>query len=1182
MTTGFYQRFENVHRGSEESVVTRLGAYQPLLDTLHGIAPGSAALDLGCGRGEWLQLLQNVGFEPEGVDTDEDMRASCQSKGLTVHDKDALSFLKSAPDNHYAIVSAFHLVEHIRFTELTALLQEAYRAIVPGGILLLETPNPENPLIGACYFYMDPTHEKPLPPALLQFAADFSGFQPSCVWRVNEDKDLRSKAPSLTTVFKAASPDYAVIAQKPGDKAAAASFEPIFKEIRGITLEELATRYDNHHQETADQLERTIHAEVGHIAAQMHQLLTEQHTEMHALRQQNHSLAAQADADRQKLLQQESLLNAVRQLQAIHDDRLRTLAILTSIMRPLDKLLRHSRNYAGKLRQASRNRTFYQWQLVKLLKLLGLTKQAKAKAATLGLTLQGTPAVQAQTGQYSDAGEAIGALDIVQRSLIRTQSLAYRHPVSTDADRTYTVCIEGHFSGSYSLAAVNRALAMALIDEPGSSLTLVPREGEPTTQIHSAPEHQLERLRPLVKARPAKSDIAIYHHYPIIENPAPNQGVPILLFFWEESQVPEQTITQINQHYAGVLVTSWVVKKALIDSGCEKPITIISLPMEDSLTALPEPVSAPPYRFLHVSSCFPRKGADILLKAFSVLLAKHQDLELVIKTFPNPHNAIETQISELIPETLRSRIHVIMADYSDSDMDKLYRSAHAVVLPSRGEGLNLPAIEAVRYGLPVVTTGYGAHTDFLQGNGVRFVNYSFAPSGSHLQTPGSLWVNPEVEDLQDQCETILQQLRSGTTDTRDTQLAINNAFFSRQARQRLVDNLERFLHPFGAPAERPVILMTTWGEACGIAEYSRYLALELLNQGANVGVWAPRHLANPEHAPLADRLHCLECCWQPNSADLPDSLATADETIWIQYHPGFFSLDERLAHLIETATNAGKPRFITLHATLPLLQLPEKERHQSAKALNQFYRVVVHTPSDMNILKALGVVDNVSLLPQGVTTPSVSAAPSHGDDFVVGCFGFLFPHKGVMELIDAFADFRQTNTEASTARLLLLNSLHTNPASAEYEQQCRNRIRERGIEEVTEFCSEFLEEKDIASRLANCDLLILPYRETPESSSAAVRTAVACCPTVAVTPARIFNEVRNATLTLPGFDNKHITEVIQQTWNNNNREQLEQVHQARTEWLTEHNWSRVAQRHYKLIKAGTADTHWLKLKEAEK
>ncbi|WP_417500942.1 glycosyltransferase [Marinobacter sp.] len=1201
MTKGFYQSFENLHRGSEEEVASRLEAYQPLLDTLHEILPEAPVLDLGCGRGEWLSALEKTGFQPEGVDTDPDMLADCQSKNLIAHDSDALAFLRKAPDNHYGIVSAFHFVEHIPFDDLKSLIEEAYRALQPGGLLILETPNPENPIIGACYFYMDPTHVKPLPPGLLQFVADYSGFQPSCVWRLSEAKGLRNQAPSLDTVLKESSPDYAVIAQKPGHDEASTHLQPIFKEVKGITLSELARRYDNHHQETADHLERTIHAEVEHMGAKLTQDLVRLNTERQALseavakqqralqdalRSEFHSvLRGVTEEYKAKIAQQEALLLDTRKLQATHDEKIRSLAIFTRILVPISRLITGSNNRLTQARRASQNGIFYQWQLIKLLKLLGLTNLAKARAERIGLTLQGAP-IKASHPATSGVSEhsATGPLQHIQQALVRVLSYdkhtEHSHQTTTDHNAERTICIEGHFSGSYSLAAVNRALAMALLKNENTTLALIPREGSRSTQIHNAPANELERLRPLIQTPPVKADIAIYHHFPVIENPDAQQGTPILFFFWEESLVPEQTIAQINEHYSGVIVTSWVVKKALIDSGCNQPVAIVPLPMEDDLKTPPGPAHGTPYRFLHISSCFPRKGADVLLSAFRDLLEDHQDIELVIKTFPNPHNTIEEQINEQVPESLQSRVQLILEDYDDQSMDALYRSAHAVVLPSRGEGLNLPAIEAARYGLPVITTGYGAHTDFLTGKGVKFINYSFAPSQSHLQTPGSLWVNPDAKDLQTQCEAVLTELRSGTVTTEDTQQAIAKAFFSENARECLTSSLQKLAELAPDSKERSIILMSTWGEACGIAEYSRYLAQELLEQGASVGVWAPKHLANPSQAPLAKQLTSLECCWQPQSHDMPDALATADDTVWIQYHPGFFALDSQLEQSIETATLTGKLRFITLHATLPLLQLPVQSREQAANTLNKFYRVVVHTPSDMNVLKELGVTDNVALLPQGVAKPAAASNAEQSDSFTVACFGFLFPHKGVLELIDAFADFRQAHPEAANAKLLLLNSVHSSPASADYEQQCQQRIREKGIEAVTEFCSEFLPEETIAAKLASSNLLILPYRETPESSSAAVRTAVACCPTVAVTPARIFTEVRNATLTLPGFETLHIRQLIEQTWTGSNERDIEQVHKGRERWLAEHSWSIVASRHNRLIKAGTADARWLTQPEA--
>ncbi|NWO04419.1 MAG: methyltransferase domain-containing protein [Alteromonadaceae bacterium] len=1158
MSTGFYRSFEDLHRGSEEAIAKRLEVYQPVIQKLHDVFPSANALDLGCGRGEWLTTLQKTGFQAAGVDTDPDMHATCQSKSLNSYQQDALDFLQTAPDNHYALVSAFHFIEHIPFESLNKLTEQLFRVLKPGGVVLLETPNPENPVIGSCYFYMDPTHVKPLPPALLKFLAEYIGFSSATVWRLNEERGLRKQAPSLETVLKGTSPDYAVVGQKPGNEQAQAELAPLIEKDTGITLDELTNRYDNHHRETAEHLENKIHDEAEQLS-----LVAEK---LEKLEKEKLALAAE--------------LEHVRQLQQVHDEKIRSLAVFTRILQPLYRAGVRGHSRYLQIREASRTKVFYQWQLIKLLKLVGLNDLAAQKAKEAGLTLSGQPLNQhLDIFDQANHDAPTGPLAEIQHALVRDLAFA-NNTYQSKSDNKLRICIEGHFSGSYSLAGVNRALAMAFLKSGQAELTVVPRESERTAHIHTAPAHELAALRPLINTESATGEVALYHHFPIVENPDPAQGKPVLLFFWEETLIPQQTIQQINSGYAGVLAATWFVKKALIDSGCRIPVALVPMPLEDKLSTPPEPGKEPPYRFLHVSSCFPRKGADVLFKAFNQLLRKQLDAELVVKTFANPHNTTEQQLQAFVDEDLHPRVHLIIDDYSAEQMDELYRSAHAVVLPTRGEGLNLPAAEAIRYNLPLIITGYGAHTDFLTGDGVKFVNYRFAPSQSHVHAPGALWVNPDINDLERQCTAVLEQLRSGNVRMHDTRTLVTNTFYSDDARHKLIGSLRRLAHadPVSETCP-PVTIMTTWGEACGIAEYSRYLAQELMQLNTPVSVWAPKHLAAPSQAPLAGQLEKLDPCWQPQTGDLPlHSLAESPDTIWIQHHPGFFSLDHRLEKSIATATKTGYLRFITLHATLPLLQLLQQQKEQAAKTLNQFYRVIVHKPVDVNILKELGVTDNVTMLPQGIAQLPVSPHAKEAQDkpFTVGCFGFLFPHKGIAELVEAFSDFVKSNPSASDARLMLLNSIHpTSSASADYKEQCEQRIRELGLEQQTELHSDFLDEQTIADKLAHCDLLVLPYRETPESSSGAVRTALACCETVAVTPAQIFDEVRDATLAIPGFNKAAITQTIQSTWAGENAEQLADLHKARDAWIKQHEWPEAARKHQQLVQAAHTDTQWL-------
>jgi len=198
----------------------RLSVYLPFVEPLRQIYPRCTAIDLGCGRGEWLELLQKNGFEAHGVDLDDGMLAACTELGLTVTRQEAIGHLKSLDDNSQCIVSGFHFAEHILFADLRVLIAEALRVLKPGGLLILETPNPENLLVGACTFYMDPTHLRPLPPSLLRFLLEASGFEIVAVRRLHPDDDFVERAeregwpPGIVEILGAPR-DYAIVARRP-------------------------------------------------------------------------------------------------------------------------------------------------------------------------------------------------------------------------------------------------------------------------------------------------------------------------------------------------------------------------------------------------------------------------------------------------------------------------------------------------------------------------------------------------------------------------------------------------------------------------------------------------------------------------------------------------------------------------------------------------------------------------------------------------------------------------------------------------------------------------------------------------------------------------------------------------------------------------------------------------------
>ena len=269
MKDHFYRDFELLFRGDRSEIKERLRVYLPFVRPLLDLYPDAVALDVGCGRGEWLETLRDQGFKVLGVDLDEGMLEDCKTLHLEVRHEDALSVLRSMVDESASLVSAFHLVEHIAFDDLRSLVEQAHRVLKPGGLLIMETPNPENLTMAASRFYLDPTHTRPIPPGLLSFVPRYYGFSKSIVFRLQESAALRQDpSPALLDVLEGVSPDYAVIAQKSASEEVLDRFKPAFALDMGLTIETLTTRYDQTtREELVAQRERiqTLESRLNHV-----------------------------------------------------------------------------------------------------------------------------------------------------------------------------------------------------------------------------------------------------------------------------------------------------------------------------------------------------------------------------------------------------------------------------------------------------------------------------------------------------------------------------------------------------------------------------------------------------------------------------------------------------------------------------------------------------------------------------------------------------------------------------------------------------------------------------------------------------------------------------------------------------------------------------------------------------
>lgn len=205
-------RFGDAFRGREEDIRERQKRHvSRFAGAQHEI------LDLGCGRGEFLEAARDAGLQARGIDLSEESVALCRSKGLAAEQADIFAYLDAAPDRSLGGIFCSQVIEHLPPERIPVLVRLAAAKMRPGSLVAFETPNPECLAIFATHFYIDPTHTRPIPPALLRFYAEEAGFGNVEVERLapaSESIPALKELPSAVVEALFGGLDYALFAHK--------------------------------------------------------------------------------------------------------------------------------------------------------------------------------------------------------------------------------------------------------------------------------------------------------------------------------------------------------------------------------------------------------------------------------------------------------------------------------------------------------------------------------------------------------------------------------------------------------------------------------------------------------------------------------------------------------------------------------------------------------------------------------------------------------------------------------------------------------------------------------------------------------------------------------------------------------------------------------------------------------
>ncbi len=736
--------------------------------------------------------------------------------------------------------------------------------------------------------------------------------------------------------------------------------------------------------------------------------------------------------------------------------------------------------------------------------------------------------------------------------------------------------VSGHVRGSYSLAAINRSVARALEEAHPGHVRLAAVEGEPTTDLGSLPDGEMAAVQSLAGRPPHESGpvVVISQHYPV-HVPQDPADLRLAYVFWEESLIPQATVDVLNAHFHAVLAPSRFVAKALLDSGVSRPIhTVGFAPDLSAYTALPGQRARQPggrTNFLHVSSAFPRKGVDVLIAAYARAFRAGDAVRLVVKTFPNPHNAAAAQIAALRQaDPGAPYIELVDEDLDEPALQALFAAADAVVLPARGEGFNLPAAEAMAAGVPLVVTGFGGHMDFCDAASARLVTYRLAASRSHVASAMSLWAEPDVDDLAAALREVhadpdAAAARAGRA--RSTALAaFDRAAFVRRIEAASLDALSR-----PSPGALRLCLVSSWDVRCGVGDYAAFLIEAVVNADPQVDVTVLADRRAP--APSARRGLRMRPAWTVHGSDsaaaLRQAVAADDpDVVMIQHQPGLLpwrTLGETLLALAEPR----RPVAVTLHNTASLPEMETGERDKAVEGLQLCARVIVHTLADVERLRSLGLQDNVVMIPHGGPEPGPmkpERTKLASDPVTIGCCGFLLPGKGIPALVQAAALLR---ARWPKLRLRLLNADYETQDSHQEAARVRAAIAEAGLEDAADLVTDYLPFQEVRWRLGSCEAIVLPYPESKEGASGAMRMALSAGPCVAVTPIGFFDEAGDAVWRLPGTAAADIAAGLDALLCD--QDARTQTRQAASAWLRERQWETIGARTAGLLRGLAAN-----------
>ncbi len=214
MESNDYLEFENKFRGDRERIIDAFNIYEPLIELAIQHDPSANLVDIGCGRGEWLQKCRDKFDDCTGIESDLSMIKVCRDNGLNVIAGDAIDKLSEFASASVSIITIFHVIEHLEHENLIKLFNQCQRVLSDDGLLIMETPSIDSLIVSTKSFYIDHTHVNPINPDAVCFYIEKAGFSNVKHFYINGGPLQEASPLKITRILNGVAQDLCIIATK--------------------------------------------------------------------------------------------------------------------------------------------------------------------------------------------------------------------------------------------------------------------------------------------------------------------------------------------------------------------------------------------------------------------------------------------------------------------------------------------------------------------------------------------------------------------------------------------------------------------------------------------------------------------------------------------------------------------------------------------------------------------------------------------------------------------------------------------------------------------------------------------------------------------------------------------------------------------------------------------------------